>query len=656
MTKSIKKNVSRPLWLLISFILLCSLIACGGSKDDATDTGSNTTGTNTTETVVSIDLSASNTSIPSDGSSDVIITVNALNSAHAALGNVVVTMGTDSGHVGAPNVTTPGTITFNTGGNKINRTATITATSGSITALLPIQILGSYVELSSSATGLPIGTNATLTVTPKDSAGHTVSGANVALSQSPAGRVTFVTAASGTTDNNGKFYATVQGATNGTSTITATALGATATTDLTVSTVADAFAIDGQMINSVPIANDTTTAMKINTETLNISVHAPTGVAHVTFATTIGQWNGGGTKIVTVAASGNEASANLTTAQTGVANIQVFDTANPATKDTLTVAMSSGAAPYSITLQAAPANVSKSVGTTTGSSTLLATVYDSGSNPIGGVPVAFSIVDGTGTSGGETILPVIATTASETTTSLGLGQAVATFTSGSMTSTGDGIHVRATVAGTTVATGAAPSGVDAKIIIGGVPCSIAFGQATVISTLNAGTYSYPMSILVADSAGAAVKGAVVSLSVFPIAWSTGTTLACAYDADNGTNKGTFWTEDINENFSLDTGEDGKRTYYTASSPPDASGPATTDNVLTPENAAGGTVPSTVTTDVNGVATFNLNYPKQSAIWTVVRLRGTTTVSQTETRAEIIFRLPALQSDVSPCLLTCPYKF
>jgi hypothetical protein len=226
-----------------------------------------------------------------------------------------------------------------------------------------------------------------------------------------------------------------------------------------------------------------------------------------------------------------------------------------------------------------------------------------------------------------------------------------------MTSGADGIKVRATVAGTTVATGTDPSGVDAKIIIGGEAGSIAFGQATVISTLNPATYSFPMSVLVADSAGAAVKNAVVSLSIFPIAWSTGIAAACAYDPDNGTNGGTFWTEDINENLSLDSGEDGKRTYYSGTlAGTDASAMGTKDGYITPTNSAGGTVPSTVTTDSNGVATFSLNYPKQSAIWTVVRLRGTTTVSQTETRAEIIFRLPALTSDVSPCLLTCPYVF
>jgi hypothetical protein len=656
MVKLFNVKLLRSLSLLISFIALCCLIACGGSKSSSS---SSSTGSNTTTTTVdAINLAASSPTILSDNSNYTTITVYAL-ANNAAVGGVVVSLSADTMLLGAANVTTstntPATVTFRSGGNPINRTATITATAGTVSTQIPIQIVGSTVTLGSSATSLSIGSNALLTVTPKNAGGSIVSGASVALTQTPAGRVTFMTAASGTTNSTGTFTATIQGATSGTATITATALGATATTNLTVSTVADAFAIDQQMINSVIIANNTTTAMKINTDTLNIRVHAPDGVANVTFATTIGQWNGGGTQVVTVTPSGNEASANLKTTQVGVASIQIYNTDVPATMATLTVAMSSGAAADHITLQAAPTNVPASVGTTTGSSTLTATVYDISDNPIGGVPVAFSIV--TPSSGGETVLPVIATTASTTTSSLGLGQAIASFTSGSLASGAAGIEIRASVAGTTVETGTSPSGNDAIIIVGGVAGSLAFGQATVISTLDNATYSYPMSVLVADSAGAAVSGAVVSLSVFPIAWSTGVTTACAYDTDNDINEGTFWTEDINENLILDAGEDGKRTYYTGTyAGTDAKDAGTKTGSIVPESSAAGTVPSTVTTDSNGVATFNLNYPKQSAIWTIVRLRGTTQVSGSETRAELIFRLPALESDVSPCLLSCPYTF
>jgi hypothetical protein len=464
-----------------------------------------------------------------------------------------------------------------------------------------------------------------------------------------------ITPTTGPTIASGKFTAKVTGGpASGPVTITASALGATAAIDLTVTAVADTFNIDQQTLNAAVIANETTTAMKIG-DTLNIRIHAPVDVTNVTFAASIGAWDGGSSKSVTKAVVGQSANATLRTTQAGVAGVQVYNQAHPATSDTLTVAMSSGAAPYSIQLQAAPTNVPVSVGTTTGSSTLTATVKDSSNSPIGGVPVAFSIVNPT--SGGETVLPVVVTTAETTTSSLGLGQARATFTSGSITSGADGIQIRASVVGTTVETNTPPSGNDVGIVIGGVAGSISFGQATLIKDLNDATYSYPMSVLVADSAGAAVSGAVVSLSIFPIAWSTGETFPCAYDADNASNQGTFWNEDLNENISLDAGEDGARYYYTDKTKSVLIPNGTLDTSLTPKNSDGGTVPSTVTTDSNGVATFNLNYGKQHAIWTMVRLRASTKVSNTETRSEIIFRLPCNDTDCGDtCRLTCPYTF
>jgi hypothetical protein len=174
-------------------------------------------------------------------------------------------------------------------------------------------------------------------------------------------------------------------------------------------------------------------------------------------------------------------------------------------------------------------------------------------------------------------------------------------------------------------------------------------------------YIQAMSVLVANVAGQAVAGQVVSLSLWPIAWSTGTVAVCAYDTDDGASRGTFLNEDVNENLILDPNliapgfsEDGTRTYYATAV--EATGTGTKDASLTPVNSAAGTVPATVTTGANGVAGFNLIYPKDSAIWTVIRIRASTNVDGTETVSQRIFRLPALTGDVSPCLLSCPYVF
>lgn len=681
MIKSIKVKFSRPALLLIFFALLCCLVACGGSKD------SDTTPIPTTPTADSISLSASPASINSDGSTTSTITVNALNSSNAMLSGITVTLSTDTGVLSAASVvtdsTTPATVILSYGGNQTNRTVTITATAGTVSTQIPIQIVGSTVTLASSASSIPNdnATTITLTATAKDAGNHIVPGAAVTLTQSGVGSVT-ITNATGTTDSSGTFTTTVTGAITGAVTITATALGTTATTALTVTATGASFGIENQYLDgsATPITgNPDPTAMSINStsppgpyspHSLKILVNAP-GVTAVRFATTIGGWNSTTNKVldVTVGASGdgpNKASATLTSTNIGIANVQVSDTAHPeVSSDTLTVTMASGAPPAKIMLQASPTIVPVSVGSTTGSSTLTATVYDASNNPLPNWMVAFSIV--AGTSGGETITPVVAPTTALTSGDLSIGQARVSFTSGSQPSGGSGVQIRASVIGspTVVETEAVgvnltASGNDAAIVIGGVAGSIAFGQATSISDdSTSANYIWKMSVLVSDSNGNAVPRALISLGVRPIAWSTGP--ACTVDADGAT-KGTFWNEDANENLILDAGEDGTRIYYYGTFPPTT---GHTDGLITPTNSAGGVVKSnnpldsigTVTTDANGVGGFTLTYPKQSGLWTIDRIQATTLVQGSETRSEIILRLPAATSDVSPCILgNSPYTF
>jgi len=466
-------------------------------------------------------------------------------------------------------------------------------------------------------------------------------------------------------------------------TITATALGVPASKDLTVTSAANTFYID--QLNGVDIANEiTATSMKI-ADSLIVRVNAPAPITSVTFATTIGKWNGT-PSLLTITVVGGKATATLTTDAAGLANVQVYNTDAPGTQDSLTVAMTA-TTPYRITLQATPSTVGKSVGTTTGYSTLIATVFDDHGYPVGDVPVSFSIVRSTG--GGESISPVVVYTAKDTSGGWGLGEAHTTFTSGSMTSDSAGVQIRASVVGTyydydgvlgpnpplpvqtePVGTDLTPNGNDAKIIIGEVSGSIAFGMATSLSKTTDGTqYILNMSVLVADAGGNPVPGALVTLSAWPIAWSTGA--ACTYDADNGLNKGTFWNEDVNENLLLDgtydttthTGEDGWRCPYSNSSKcPTGVGASkgTVDGYITPTNSSGGVVPPTVTTAANGVGSFTLTYPISSSIWTITRIRASAIVSGSETVGQVIFRLAA-QCEDTPCSGTCkitgsPYIF
>lgn len=669
---------------------IAALTGCGGAGSGAagTSAASGVAATApasgvaaTTVTAASLTLSASPTTVKTDGgATSTTITVTALNAANAVVPNVIVTMSADTGILGAGAVTTGATgmatTTFSSGASRFNRTATITATAGAVSAQLPVQIVGSTVTVNSSGATLPDNGTlpVTLTITPKDASNNIVLNAAVTLTKTGGtGTVTF-TPASGTTDSTtGIFTSVVTGAGAGAVTVSAAALGATGTTALTVSPSAATFGIDQQTLQlggvgpgTVVAGNPNPTAMKIG-DKLVVWVNAP-GLANVNFATTTGVWNGGGTTATVSAAGGvvcsglpatvaGKACATLTTTQAGVATVQVYDPLTPATSASLTVGMTSAIA-ASITLQPSPSVVSKSVGTTTGSSTLIAMVRGAGGAPVGDAPVAFSVVNPTG--GGETVSPVVVLSAATTAGGLNLGEARTSFTSGTSPSGAGGVQIRASVVGTAVATNLAPSGNDATIVIGGTAGSVAFGMATVIATdASNANYVRDMSVLVTDSNGnPAPQGTVVNLSAWPIAWSTGS--GCVVDADTATT-GTFYNEDINENLILDAGEDGARQYYLNGAPRGAYLPGgKVDGSITPPNSAGGSLPATVTTDVNGVAAFKLTYTKGSAIWIQTRIRGRAVVQGSETVGEMVIPLYPTIEDANPptvCKLPpSPYKF
>ncbi len=582
--------------------------------------------------------------VKSDNTDSTTVTLAALTTGNAAVPNTTVTVSVNTGFLtdvsGAGTVTTnatgEATFTFKSGTfNKANRTATIMATSGSATTQLPVQIVGSTLTPDVSATTLTNTTaSTTITFTARDAGNNLLAGETITFAESGTGDVTLSTT-SGVTDINGKLVVTVTGVTAGVRIITASGVGATAAMNVTVPAGATTtFAISQTTLGATTVFNPTAVAMRTG-DALLITVTAPPPTTQVLFATSLGLVDEAEFVVVPVIAG--IATATLTTAVAGIAGIEVTELGNSTLSDTLTVSMTA-VMPATISLQATPTVIPKRVGNTAGVSTLIATVKDINGQPVGGVPVAFSMLNTTG--GGETLTRVIAYTATTPTATLGLGQAATAFNSGSLPSSAGGVKIRAAVPGTTVTT--TPS-TDAAIVIGGTAGSITFGQATVVAEGGNGTtYVYDMSVLVADVNGnPAPLGTIVNLSVWPIMWSTGT--GC-------TPLVTSLNEDSNENLILDAGEDGDRDGN-----PTNPLEGIADGQLTPPNSAGGTLPATVTTDEFGVATFKLTYSKASACWIVDRIRASTLVQGTETVGEIQFRLLPSEPDIL-LLPPSPYFF
>lgn len=703
-----KQKIARFSAMFLGVLALGLLAGCSnGTLGSSTTTTTTPTGT---VPVANIQMSGTPSTIFTDNSNSSTITVNATDASNASVQGATITLSTSSGQLSSSTIVTDATgkatATFSSGlgfANQMNRTASITATSGAATTTLPVQIVGSTVTLTSTTTSVPAGggSPATLTITVNDKGGNPISGTAVTLTQTGGGTVT-LTPTTGTT-TNGQFVTTVTGGVAGAVTLSASAAGATATINYTVAPVNANFGISLLTLTSGGVTgtgfvptNPKTTAMHIG-DSLAVQVNAPAPTTSVIFATTMGTWNGTGNSVITVTPVAGIASATLTSATAGLASVQVLDAANSAISDTLTVGVTAKTA-ASIQLQASPTVVPKSVGSTVGYSNLNALVLDSTGAPVGGAPVAFSIVTGTSTGSGETVSPVVVFSTSTTSNGLALGSAPATFTSGSLSSGGGGVQIRASVVGTAIATqpigvaNATTSSNDVAIVVGGSAGSVAFGQATkIIDAGNTSTiYQFPMSVLVADSNGSpAPKGTVVNISTWPIAWSTG--WGCSPDPDGQVwdvnanayvtgDGGTFYNEDINQNLVLDSGEDGTRKYYANGTSAVPTGTSSTyqglvykavaslptkDGVITAVNSYGGTVastnaadlPGTATTDSTGLATFNLTYTKSSANWIIARIRAQAVVQGSPAVGQLDWRLVASKADSVPCVLPpSPFTF
>jgi hypothetical protein len=614
--------------------------------------GFTATGTTTGSTVALITLGASLTTIASDNSNSTTITATVVDSSNAVLAGVTVTFSADTGLLSLASAVTDATgkavVTFSSGtNNPATRTATITATANGISTQIPIVVAGASLTTTSTTTALVVGGSpATLAVAARSGSGAVLANQAVTITAAGTGAVT-LGATSGTTDSTGTFTTTVTPAAPGTVTLTITSVGVTRTIAYTVSGASLSFQI------SSPASNPATGNIAV---ALPVIVQAPPPTTQVTFVTTLGTWDTSGRSSITKTVTGGTVSANLTATSSGVANVYVYDATTTTTNSSRLISFTAPpTAAYRITLQSSPSVVAQTRGSTTGISTLLASVFDVSGNPVGNVTVAFSILNPTG--GGESISPVVSTTAAIATSSIALGQASATFTSGSLPSTASGVSVRASIVGTTVATNTSPSGSDASVVIGGTAGSVTIGRSTVISSDSTNTlYILPMSVLVADANGNPVANASVSLSAWPIAFNTSTTACSAPSATD------YFNEDdvsgnatYTENLSLDPGEDGVRLSYPSGTP--ASG-GTLDGQLTPPNSAAGTLPANVTTDSSGTATFNLTYTKANSLFITDRITARTFVQGTETKGQLFFRLPALLSDIGPpCLLApSPYTF
>jgi len=605
----------------------------------------------------SVILATSASSLKTDGSNSTTITATVIDANNLAIPGQIVKFAATTGQLGissgASSATGVVTIPFSalaTSGtpDRTNRTETVTASiiGTSVTAQIPVQISGSALTITALQTIAQVGEVVSLTAFAKDAAAIGVDAQSIRFSidgkSTGAGTLSATTA---TTGSNGTTPpVTLTGTAPGNVIVKADWLNAagnptlSASTSIAVTSVGTSFAVVSPTTNPTSLTLSGSQAISVSVPT----TISGTTVAQVRFATTLGTWSTA-SKTSAVTPVANAVTETLRAGgNSGTANIQIdaLDGSGKVLATLNRIFALSAATGTQISLQPSVSTVAPSTGGSNNTATLTATVRDAAHNTVGNTPVLFEIVNDTGS--GAQISPVVVYTNSN-------GVAVATFTSGAVSTVG-GLQIKASVVGTTVT--------DTKTInVAGTSVSVTLGYANRFNSTHDNTnYTLPMSVLVVSSTGGAVAGATVTLSAFPVFYYRGTRdlvsigpLLCSakYSLAKVTVPGiatagityAFPNEDANENDILDPGED-----Y------DPTGDGRGLGAITPPHASAGTLPSTVVTDANGVGLFNLIYQKDYGNWVDSRVRAKVVVNGTEFVSELIFNLPVLLSDMTPCTL------
>lgn len=627
-----------------------------------------------------LSLSTSKTSVKTNSTDSATITALVLDASHVPIKGTTVGFSTTGGQISASSVVTDengeAPITFTSGPDKANQTVTVTASVDSQTALIPITLYGTEVSIAPSTSQIYIpGGTRQITVMAVDADGAPIYGANITISNNNPSFTDFTITQGSTpvtlpvtlaTDYQGKIILDLAaGSTPGAVQLKAEGLGTTATGVYNIGNLADIFQITAPASSPWSAPADGTD--------VDVTIHAGgmSATDTVVFTTSFGTWTGhSGNSVSQLLSVANEdITLQLSSTEAGLATVQIYNQADPAVVDYVQISFYNPASKaYDIVIDATQTNIPPSTSTSQYSLVIEANVLDQYGAPVQDAMVDFYLSNTTGS--GEYLSPVAVMTNTA-------GIAKTTFTSGTLGTGSD--PASAILVTAHVATPAAPPWKedDISIVVTGAVANVSIGYASSISANEDNTlYLQPVSVLVADTNGNPVAGAAVSLGLMPSRFATGfwtkwndewTVVydnSCdGYDVPPsgsippliGTTPYLFVNEDLNNNAVLDGDEDALDAYTTGDPdlpsyfPGYLSGdevPGLNNGMLTPGQSAAGTIPASVTTDENGVASFILTYQKEYAWWVEDQITATCMVYGTEYITKSRKWLPIMASEKS----------
>lgn len=617
MAATTKVKIMRKTGFLIA-LLAAALTGCGGgAEDDAFQPGQTTTPV--TNQVAALTITTSTPTIPSDGSALADITVYAKNSSNQFISGVPVSFSATSGGLtvasSATDVSGTATAKLGSAGDPSRRTITVTATSGTVTASVKVDVGGSALSVQGPA-ALTANQTGNYTVTLVDAGNHGI--ANTAVTVASA-RSNTLSATSLTTNSSGVATFTMKVTASGNDTITVTSSGITATQAVSVGS--DVFTF------IAPVAGtEVGLAPGNQSVTVNwLSNGAPVPNTQVNFSTTRGrvtptQINTDSSGNATVIIDADNAGGAVITATGGANSAQLaveFVASTPATIDVQPSAFSIG---------------------TGQTSTLTAVVRDLAGNLVKNQTVDFTLVqDNTG----GTLSVGSARTDSQ-------GRAQTVYTASSTTSANQGIVVRAKVRNTTIQK-------DVSLTVARRELFLSLGTGNTITEPNEAQYAIVYAVQVTDANGTGVAGVPLSIRVLSdryykgkralaVAPATGWTTTYSVSGGPGTDPldtRACLDEDTNRNGVLDVPP-----VVVTSEDFNTSGRLEAGNIATVS-------PTTISTDQSGFALVTVTYPQEYAYYLTVSLSASTTVQGTEYVRTSQFMLPGSSADFNSATIIPP---
>lgn len=591
---------------------LGSAAGCGGTLPPPSGSGgTDQPPADPAASVASVSVVTSSADLPSSGAAGTEVTVTALlkNAANVGVAGVAVDFSVDSGFLSVANAKSDASgkvvATLSTGGSPANRQITVRAKAGSQAGSAVVNVSGTHLNFNAPAT-LAAGSSATVTATVLDAADRPLAGVPVSVSAKNGNPIA---AMASLTDSRGQVPVQLNGSVRGSEQFTVSAAGASVIRSVTVT--------GGELALAPAVAIDAAGAEVLKEVTVGSCT--PVDASSATLATgTVTLATSRGTLYLDAACSkplagalsytGGAMRAWLRSDSAGVATI---DAALPSgtrasTRLEFVATLQAGAR---VDLQADQALVG-----TGEQSTLVAMVRDgtAANNAVKGATVQFSIV--ADPSGGALLSPLSAVTGSD-------GVARAVFVAGPNAGGAGSTIIQARLAGLPTVTNTASLTVNRKAL------SIQVGTGNKTARLSAAVLQKEFAVFVADNAGNPVKDVLISASAWASSYRKGFMSAPA-------KTGEAWSVAVsatcaNEDLS-------RRGIYEAALDRNGNG------VLDPG------VPLTVSvsgkTDEMGMATVQLRYPADRAVWVDAELTVSGTVAGTEGHARTTLTLPGIAED------------